>query len=54
MQIAVLADIHGNLPALEAVAADIEHLNPDLVFVAGDFQNRGPNPREVTKFVAQS
>jgi predicted phosphodiesterase len=54
MQIAVFADIHGNLPALEAVAADIEHLNPDLVFVAADFQNRGPNPREVTKFVAQS
>lgn len=54
MQIAVLADIHGNLPALEAVAADIERLNPDLVFVAGDFQNRGPNPREVTKFVAES
>ena len=54
MQIAVFADIHGNLPALEAVAADIEHHNPDLVFVAADFQNRGPNPREVTKFVAQS
>jgi putative phosphoesterase len=54
MQIAVLADIHGNLPALEAVAADLERLNPDLVFVAGDFQNRGPNPREVTQFVAKS
>ena len=54
MQIAVLADIHGNLPALEAVAADIDRLNPDLVFVAGDFQNRGPNPREVTEFVAKS
>jgi predicted phosphodiesterase len=54
MRIAVLADIHGNLPALEAVAADIGRLNPDLVFVAGDFQNRGPNPREVTKFVARS
>jgi predicted phosphodiesterase len=54
MQIAVLADIHGNLPALEAVAADIARLDPDLVFVAGDFQNRGPNPREVTEFVAKS
>ena len=54
MQIAVLADIHGNLPALEAVTAEIERLSPDLVFVAGDFQNRGPNPREVTEFVAQS
>ena len=39
MQIAVLADIHGNLPALEAVAAEIERLRPDRVFVAGDFQN---------------
>jgi putative phosphoesterase len=54
MRIAVLADIHGNLPALQAVAADIDRLNPDLVFVAGDFQNRGPNPREVTEFVAKS
>jgi predicted phosphodiesterase len=54
MQIAVLADIHGNLPALEAVAAEIYRLAPDLVVVAGDFQNRGPNPREVTEFVAKS
>jgi predicted phosphodiesterase len=54
MQIAVLADIHGNLPALQAVTAEIHRLKPDLVFVAGDFQNRGPNPREVTEFVAQS
>src|SRR5271165_5425027 len=54
MQIAVLADIHGNLPALEAVAAEIYRLAPELVVVAGDFQNRGPNPREVTEFVARS
>jgi predicted phosphodiesterase len=54
MQIVVLADIHGNLPALEAVASEIERLRPDLVFVAGDFQNRGPSPREVTEFVLGS
>jgi predicted phosphodiesterase len=52
MQIAVLADIHGNLTALEAVTDDLAGLTPDLVYVAGDFQNRGPNPVEVTRFVA--
>ena len=29
MRIAVIADIHGNLPALEAVLADIQHRNVD-------------------------
>ena len=48
MRIAILADIHANLSALEAVIADLESLEPDRVIVAGDFQNRGPFPREVT------
>ncbi|MGA8658532.1 MAG: metallophosphoesterase [Chthoniobacterales bacterium] len=52
MRIAVLADIHGNLPALEAVTKDLDRVGPDLVVVAGDFQNRGPQPREVTELVA--
>jgi len=44
-RVAVLADIHGNLPALEAVLADIERLAPDRVIVAGDVINRGPQSR---------
>jgi predicted phosphodiesterase len=52
MRVAVLADIHGNLTALEAVVADLQRVTPDIVYVAGDFQNRGPNPFEVTRFVA--
>ncbi|MBV9275461.1 MAG: metallophosphoesterase family protein [Verrucomicrobia bacterium] len=48
MRIAILADIHANALALEAVVADLELTQPDRVIVAGDFQNRGPFPREVT------
>jgi predicted phosphodiesterase len=40
--LAVLADVHGNLPALAAVLADLERVRPDRVVVAGDFVNRGP------------
>jgi putative phosphoesterase len=42
MKIAVLADIHANLPALQSVIADIEAWRPDEVIVAGDIVNRGP------------
>ena len=51
MRIAVLADIHSNLRALEAVADDIERWNPDVVVVAGDIINRGPMPVECLRFV---
>ncbi|MEP0232931.1 metallophosphoesterase family protein [Roseibium sp.] len=36
MKIAVVADIHGNLPALEAVIADIAGESPDMVVNLGD------------------
>jgi predicted phosphodiesterase len=36
MQIAVVADIHGNALALDAVAADIARRRPDLVINLGD------------------
>ena len=35
MRLAVLADIHGNLPALEAVLADIQQQRVDEIIVAG-------------------
>lgn len=54
MRIAILADIHANLPALEAVTKDLDKVSPDMVVVAGDFQNRGPQPREVTELVASN
>jgi len=36
MRIALIADIHGNLPALEAVLARIEQLRVDRLLVLGD------------------
>lgn len=53
MRLAVLADIHGNLPALESVAADLESMAPDMVVVLGDQVNRCPWSNEVMAFIAE-
>jgi predicted phosphodiesterase len=45
MRIAVLCDIHGNLPALQAALADVEKAGVDLVVVGGDVA-AGPMPVE--------
>jgi putative phosphoesterase len=45
MRVAALYDVHGNLPALEAVLADVEALEVDRVVVGGDVCI-GPMPRE--------
>jgi putative phosphoesterase len=45
MKVAALYDIHGNLPALEAVLQEIEQLAVDLVVIGGDVFP-GPVPRE--------
>jgi putative phosphoesterase len=46
VRVAVLADIHGNLPALEAALADVERADVDRVVLAGDVVS-GPMPGEV-------
>ncbi len=43
MKVAIIADIHGNVHALEAVLRDIERQHVDRVIVNGDLVNRGPN-----------
>jgi putative phosphoesterase len=45
MRVAAIHDIHGNLPALEAVIQDIRQAAVDLVVVGGDIVP-GPMPRE--------
>jgi putative phosphoesterase len=45
MRVAALYDIHGNLPALEAVLRDVEAEDVDRIVVGGDIMP-GPMPRE--------
>src|SRR5215211_4076088 len=42
-RVAAIYDVHGNLPALEAVLAELERINPDLIVVGGDVV-AGPMP----------
>src|SRR5688572_13029752 len=46
MRLALFSDIHGNLPALEAVLAAIDAEAPDAIWYAGDFVGYGPWPDE--------
>jgi Icc-related predicted phosphoesterase len=45
MRVAVLCDIHGNLPALDAVLAEIRAIGVDRIVVGGDVLP-GPMPQE--------
>jgi putative phosphoesterase len=49
MRLAVLADIHANLPALEAVLEDLRRYEPDGLLVAGDLVLGGPQPNETVR-----
>ena len=45
MRLALIADVHGNLEALDAVIADIDERSPDARIVcAGDLVGYGPDP----------
>ncbi|AFC28784.1 hypothetical protein PM3016_1878 [Paenibacillus mucilaginosus 3016] len=45
-RIAVISDIHGNLPALEAAAEDIRSRGIRRIFCLGDLVGKGPQPAE--------
>ena len=47
-RITIFGDIHGNLPALEAVLADIETHDPTPIYCLGDLVGYGTFPNEVT------
>jgi putative phosphoesterase len=53
MRIAILADIHGNLTALDAVLADLRQQKPDVIYHGGDLAFGGCNPSEVVDCIVQ-
>jgi diadenosine tetraphosphatase ApaH/serine/threonine PP2A family protein phosphatase len=44
MRIALLSDVHGNLPAFEAVLADVDALGVDEIWCLGDLVGYGAQP----------
>lgn len=46
-KIAIISDIHGNLPALEAVLKDIEQKKINKIICLGDMIGKGPQSKEV-------
>lgn len=51
MRIAVISDIHANLPALEACLTDIERERPDAIYCLGDLVGYNVWPNEVIECI---
>jgi putative phosphoesterase len=50
-RVAVITDIHANLPAFEAVLETIESTGVDAVYCGGDLVGYGPHPNEVCRLI---
>jgi predicted phosphodiesterase len=53
MRLAIISDIHSNLPALEAVLAAIDEGSVDEIWCLGDVVGYGAQPDECTELVAE-
>jgi len=53
MKVAILSDIHGNLPALEVVDKDLAYQRPDAIYCLGDTVGYGPYPGECVDWVRE-
>jgi len=54
MQIGILSDIHGNMPALDAVLTDLRSRNLEALYCLGDLVGYGAFPNEVTEAIRVS
>ena len=53
MRYALISDVHSNLPALEAVLADLDALGIDEVYCLGDVVGYGPDPTACADLVRE-
>lgn len=53
MRIAVLSDVHANLPALQAVLKDVEAVGLSTIWVAGDLVGYNPWPNEALEILRE-
>ena len=53
VRLAILSDIHANLPAMEAVLADIDDAGIEALWCLGDVVGYGAQPDECTRLVAE-
>lgn len=53
-KIAIISDIHGNLPALEAVLADIKARGIERIYCLGDLVGKGPDSAAVVDCIQQT
>jgi putative phosphoesterase len=52
-QVAIITDIHANLPALQAALERIDGLGIERVYCGGDLVGYGPHPNEVCALIAE-
>jgi putative phosphoesterase len=52
-RVAVITDIHGNLPALKASLAAIDTIGVDAIYCGGDLVGYGPHPNEVCRLIQE-
>lgn len=50
-QVVVMSDLHGNVPALEAVLADIEKREIEEIFILGDLVGKGPHSDQIVDLI---
>jgi putative phosphoesterase len=52
-RVAVITDVHANLPALQAALARIDELGIERIYCGGDLVGYGPHPNEVCALIAE-